>query len=370
MSTTDINFMEKLSELKKEKDVLYTLKIAIEQEKYDLKHLSSTTKRKREEILALLSKYDISVRVDDKNSLSVSENPEETKELLAKINETLKKLEQEVKSLRKSMFQLLDQVLIIPSWKNLLQTEFNGFYNNQAVEKIMMNPIIFLSDVALTSIESTIREPFILIFGAGLYWVKFSLGRSTLITDSREINALLLPLDLYEKAIDDSTSMFVGTRDALDTNVPATIKMTENFISIPFNIATAPQRTQMRLRGIIMRNVFHPFRELVDSFYQHCKNQTNYAYEEGLKILSAGLSTQKPLYFNEILTERPLSSAYMRLTAGLKNIQAKAKKIIGDFDIDQESLNEFVRKARILADCFSEVGFEILTNWDPERPLF
>ncbi len=284
-----------------------------------------------------------------------------------KIERRLEEIRKEMENLKIKLFGSLDQLIIIPSWRQLLGSTFKGFYINQMVQEITMDPVFFLTDVAMTSFEVTIGEPFMLILGAGFYWVKFSVGMSSLIIDSRELNGLILPLNLYEKALEDSESLLLATSSNTDEDTATNLRMTENFISIPFSIILTPRMTQMRLRGILARNVFHPYHEPLEAFYRKCRDETSYNKDDGLKFLVAGLSSKIPLYYNEILTEKELSRDYMRLTAGIKNIQPKLGKIIQDLDLDREILDETLIKARILANDFADIGYRLLVKWDPGK---
>ena len=119
----------------------------------------------------------------------------------------------------------------------------------------------------------------------------------------------------------------------------------------------------MFLRGVIARNVIHPNREAYDLLVNICKDTNSFNSEEGFKILSGGLSTKIPLYTNEILTEKPIQrNNYSNLTAGIKNIQPKVKKIITDLQIGTMKADLFEKMNRIKKD-FIKIGHPRLTDW-------
>jgi hypothetical protein len=67
---------------------------------------------------------------------------------------------------------------------------------------------------------------------------------------------------------------------------------------------------------------------------------------------------------NEILTEKPLSADYSRLTAGLKNIQPKLEKIVIDLQIDGLRQPIF-DKIILMKKEFAEIGYPRFLDWMP-----
>ena len=270
-----------------------------------------------------------------------------------KIDQRIKEIDKTIIELRKSVFGVLDQLLFIPSWRKLLGSHFNGFYLNQPVQKIFQDTIVFLPNIALSGFEETTGEPFFLITGLGIYWVKFQLGPGSIVTDYREITGIVLPLDLYEKAQDISGSILDSEK----------MRMTEFMTSIPFSIILAKRTTQMYLRGVLARNVFLPNKECFDQLLASCNDPNSFNKEEGLKILSGGLSTQIQLYNNELLTEKKLDN-YSNLIAGIKNIQPKLDKILENLQL--ESMREgFFTKIDQIKREFREIGRDYLLEWMP-----
>ncbi len=276
------------------------------------------------------------------------------KSLFDRINTRVQEIEKLILDLRESVLGSLDQILFIPSWRKLIGSDhFNGFYLNQPVQKIFQDSIILLPDVALSGFEETTGEPFFLITGLGIYWVKFELGAGSIVTDYREITGIVLPLDTYEKALDISGSVLDSEK----------IKMTEYLTSIPFSLILAKRTTQMYLRGVLARNVFLPNKECFDQFIACCENSNAFPTDEGHKILSGGLSTQIQLYTNELLTEMNLEG-YSKLIAGIKNTQPKLNKILGDLQLDS-TREGFFKKIHLMKREFIEIGRKYLLDWVP-----
>jgi hypothetical protein len=249
----------------------------------------------------------------------------------------------------------LKQIFLIPSWRKLLGTDpnFKGFYLNKPVYEIIHDNVLFLPDFAVTGFEETMGEPFIFLSGVGIYYVQFRLSPGEIITDYREITGLVLPMDLYDKA--QTSASLVSSKDLL---------MTELMTTIPFALFEAEQTKQMYLRGVIARNIFHPYKESFNQLVKVCEDQNTFGLDDGLKVLSGGLNQEISLYMNEILTEKPLSADYSRLTAGLKNIQPKLEKIVIDLQIDGLRQPIF-DKITLMKKEFVEIGYPKFLDWMP-----
>ncbi len=248
----------------------------------------------------------------------------------------------------------LKQIFLIPSWRKLLGNDpFKGFYLNQPVYEIIHDNVIFLPDFAVTGFEETLGEPFIFLSGIGIYYTQFRLTPGEIIDDYREITGIVLPMDLYDKA--QTSASLVNSKDLV---------MTELMTTIPFALFEAEQTKQMYLRGVIARNIFHPYKESFNQLLKVCRDESSLSIDDGLKVLSGGLNVGMPLYTNEILTEKPLSTDYTRLTAGLKNIQPKLEKIVTDLQI--EGLRQPIfDKIDLMKKEFEEVGYPKFLDWMP-----
>ncbi|MFX0086240.1 MAG: hypothetical protein ACFFAU_11210 [Candidatus Hodarchaeota archaeon] len=342
MSQREKEIEEKISQLEAEKKILNAINAYYEQNLsyYELEEISGISIR---EFKKFQQDHDYPYRVGGFNRNQVFD----------RITNRLKDIDKEIYKLREKVFGILDQILFIPSWRKLIDSNFNGFYLNQPVTKIHQDTIVFLPDIALTGFEETTGESFFLITGLGIYWVKFELGAGSLVTDYREITGIVLPLDLYEKAQDEAGSVLSSEK----------IRMTEYMTSIPFSIILEKQSTQMYLRGVLARNVFLPNKECFDQIIESCIDPNSFKKDEGLKILSGGLSTQIPLYTNELLTEKELSG-YSNLIAGIKNIQPKLHKILANLQLETTE-NAFFSKIMQMKREFREIGRKYLVDWVP-----
>jgi len=250
----------------------------------------------------------------------------------------------------------LTQILFFPSWRKLIgEDDFKGSYLNQAVYEVLRDNVILLPDLFLTGTDTTTGEPYIFISGAGAYYVQFRLSPGEIITDHREISGIILPLEVYEKAKDISGSLVNSDK----------LMMTEYIISIPFSLILTKQTTQMYLRGVIARNVLHPFKDCFNQFLKVCKNPQSLNLKEGYKILSGGLSMTTSAFRNQILTEKELDE-YSKPIAGLKSFKPEAGELIQNLQLKEEKVKSSIfEKIRLIKKDFLETGYPKLLDWMP-----
>jgi hypothetical protein len=248
----------------------------------------------------------------------------------------------------------LKQILFIPSWRKMIAREyFKGFYLNQPVHEIIHDNVILLPDFAVTGIEETLGEAFIMLTGVGIYYTQFRIRPGEIIDAYREITGIVLPLDIYEKSQDLSGSI-------VDTD---NLLMTEYMTTIPFSLFNVEQTKQMYLRGVVARNIYHPYKECFEKLLEICRDPNSLSIDDGLKVLSGGLNKELPLYTNEILTEIDIGG-YSRLIAGIKNIQPKLEKIMSDLQLQGLKVPIF-QKIREIKKDYVEIGYPQLLDWMP-----
>ncbi|MFX0204657.1 MAG: hypothetical protein ACFFDT_01635 [Candidatus Hodarchaeota archaeon] len=342
MSQPQKEIEKKISELEAEKRILGGIK-AYYGQNLSYAELEEITGITMPELKRYQNDHDYPYRLGLQNMKSVIE----------KADQRIQEIDEQILEIKDKIFGALDQILFIPSWRKLINSNFNGFYLNQPVQQIFQDNIVLLPDVALSGFEETTGEPFFLITGLGVYWVKFQLGPGSIVTDHREITGIVLPLDIYERAQDVSGSILNSEK----------LRMTEYMTSIPFSIIFAPRTTQMYLRGVLARNVFLPNKECFDQLLTSCNDPNSFSQDEGLKILSGGLSTKIQLYTNELLTEKQLDK-YSNLIAGIKNTQPKLNKILANLQLESMRDGVFTNIHQMKRE-FREIGRNLLLDWMP-----
>ncbi|MHA2389543.1 MAG: hypothetical protein ACXACW_12560 [Candidatus Hodarchaeales archaeon] len=128
MSQREREISDKIASLEKEKKILEGTRAYYEQNlSYsDLEELSGISIR---EFKRFQSDNEFPYRVGSFNRQAIYN----------KIQQRTNDIIQEIGKLRGSVFGALDQLLFIPSWQNMIDSSFNGFYLNQPVQKIFQD---------------------------------------------------------------------------------------------------------------------------------------------------------------------------------------------------------------------------------------
>lgn len=235
-------------------------------------------------------------------------------------------------------------ILIIPRWNDLLGTGFKGFYANRIVSKIHLDAVIMLSSLECAITEKTGTSYF--LFGTGLYFLKFELDNGRYILDQRELNGLLLADFVYDYMATAKQIAFTNEEDVI---------INELAVKIPINLSKKTETQQAFIKGLLMRNVFIPYKEVILRLLEQGKKEDSYSVDQtGYKILSS-----HPNNFNRILVSDAFKtvkhSDYIQPTAGVSNIQFLADKLLGEFFSSHElqtikqsikSLKEIVTKGK------------------------
>lgn len=248
---------------------------------------------------------------------------------------------------------ILKEIWFFPSWNQLIDTNFKGFYLNQPVMELKRDSVLLIPDITLTGTDETTGEAFILVVGVGVYYAQFSISLGKIITDFREICGIVLPTEAFIRAQDQASSTINSQK----------LEMTEYMTKIPFTFLLERETTQMYMRGVVTRNIMHPNKEIFDLLEKLCKSKTSLSEEEGFKILSGGLSAEHSIYKNELLTEKQIPE-YSRITAGLKNVKPTLGKIMSTLQLEEMRAQIFKNIKQIKHD-YTTIGLPRLRDWMP-----
>lgn len=312
--------------------------------------------------IAMLREKDFPNRQDARNKgLTIEED----------IEKYISTINKRIFSLREAITGSLDQLIIIPSWRKLLGTDFRGFYKTQSVNKIYYDSLILLSHIAVPVSDSVRGELSMLITGVGIYFTKFEITKgiagkvSGVVTDFRPIDGFLLPLDLWSKAQSSDSMIIKPQSNEFESHGAFTY--TENLIDIPFSLFTSKRTLQAYARGVLARNVFIPLKEAIDTFVKHCKETQARKMDNSLRLLLGGLSAAgEPIFQNEILIEKDEGSAYMDMIPGIKNIKMQLDRIAVDLELNIFR-KELLEAQPSLKKDFVEVGYPNLKEWIPHE---
>lgn len=217
-------------------------------------------------------------------------------------------------------------MFIIPRWNDLLGTSFKGFYANRIVSNIHLDSVIMFSSLECSITEKTGTS--YLLFGCGLYFLKFELDNRTYIIDQRELNGLLLSDFVYD---------YMATAPQVTLENDDDVIMNELAIKIPIDLSNKSPTKKTFIRGVLMRNVFVPYKEVILRMLEQGQKKGTYDIEQtGYKLLSS-----HPGNFNRILLSEAFRfdksvKDYIKPTAGVSNIHFLADKILNEFFSPEE----------------------------------
>lgn len=237
-------------------------------------------------------------------------------------------------------------ILIIPRWSELLGILFKGFYAKKIVSKIHLDTVIMITCLECAVTEKTGTSYF--LFGTGLYFLKFELDSGRYILDQREINTLILSDFVYDYMVTAKEIALENDDDVI---------LNEMAVKIPLDLSQKTGTQQVFIKGVLTRNVFIPYKEVILRMLEQGQKEDAYsALETGYKILSS-----HPSNFNRILLSDAFKMAdhskYIKPTAGVKNIQFVADKIMNDFFSSYE-LSTIKYSIKTLKHIFDKVEFD------------
>lgn len=218
-------------------------------------------------------------------------------------------------------------LIIIPSWGNVVGYPDMGYYvtKNQKVRNIISDPVIFF---ARKSARVHTKSGYIyFIFGLGEIYLKFEMQNGKYITDKRELNCIMLQDFAYDFA---SSGKNIALEDDKD------IIFNETIIKIPFDMSFKSPSQKTFISGVIMRNAFIPYKDILVEMMDAVRNQSNsnFVFDNmDYLMLSA---TQD--HFNELLiSEKALSrKEYSTITALIGKIIPISDKVIDETFNDVE----------------------------------
>ncbi|NVM54058.1 MAG: hypothetical protein HWN66_10195 [Candidatus Helarchaeota archaeon] len=253
-------------------------------------------------------------------------------------------------------------IFIIPRWNDLLGTSFKGFYANRIVSKIHLDSVIMFSSLECAVTEKTGTSYF--LFGCGLYFLKFELDNGTYILDQRELNGLLLSDFVYD---------YMATAPQVTLSDDDDVIINELGIKIPLDLSNKTVTKQTFIRGVLMRNIFVPYKEVILRMLEQGQKKESYDVDQtGFKLLSS-----HPSNYNRILLSEAFKfgnyAEYIKPTAGVSNIHFLADKILNEF-FSPEDLTRISKSISSLKEILERVEvdtgflFSMLETINKELP--
>lgn len=280
-------------------------------------------------------------------------------EIIKSIDEEIERIDKELKlaRLREIESKNLNSLLIIPSWSSILERKTLGFYLNRPVIEIRKDTIIMLNN-EIEIVQDKLGVQLAMISGPGILFTEFSLDKGKFITNVREINMLLLPMDHFEKLM-SAPPIFEG--DIHGSTINELITM------IPFSIIEEAYSIQAMLRGVISRNIFLPNKAAIDAFNAVIKDPDSFKPQHGFSILSA-----HPDYYNRLMLtgeENPNAIArgdtsYSLSSAGIASI-VNGRTLLKEIIPEKAKQEQLLIKIRDVKFQYIQTGEKLIYDWIP-----
>lgn len=279
---------------------------------------------------------------------------EDRQQYITNIDDEISSITKDLKQARLSEIQSkeLNSLIIIPSWSKVLEYQTKGFYLNRPVLELKKDTIVMLSYDIIEKKDKFGKELFLLT-GPAIFYTEFSLDKGHYTTDFREINTIVLPLEILQRVM-DAPPIF-------DSKIDATIN--ELISIIPFSLIEESASIQALLKGIVSRNIFMPNRNAIDTFTREIASPKSFHPSDGFKTLSAHEE-----YFNRLLLSKPppqaRGDASINLTsAGIASILVDTS--LEDEFFDEKEKNRLLLTFRDLKKEFNETGKRLIADFMP-----
>jgi hypothetical protein len=198
----------------------------------------------------------------------------------------------------------------MPSWGAVLGFQTLGEYFHQPVAEIQNDPLIFFacSECAVTTSKGTVYY----LFGIGQYAVKFKVDQGGYIRDNKLITAIALADFVYDH-IATATPLSIITNPEITVN--------QKVYRIPLHLKFVSEQNKSLVKGLLMRNLFVPFKEVLLEFFGKLKSdRVSALIQAGPLTLSATTESFNTLLLPDSMKGHP-DKTYTQLTAGLQTLQ-------------------------------------------------
>ncbi len=228
--------------------------------------------------------------------------------------------------LPKQSLGLLRSLILISDWISFTdpykQKDKRWFYKNQEVESIEKSSVIFIpvdySRLILYNLS------YILLYGAGIYWTKFSIKKKTITTDTRYLTGLVIPEETWLNN-HFNTEPFVFP-PPYDFMIAGGNLLEFSFTTLQVQEDYSGQSRRAFERGTILTQLVFPLKEPLVMLRKATEKleEFDYANAPPLRVLMSEFFNG--IFVNEIALESP-NSAYEENIPGIRRIKPNLLEI-------------------------------------------
>jgi len=242
-----------------------------------------------------------------------------------------------------------NMLFVIPSWGDLLGYPTLGKYANHYVSKIDSDLVIFFAGIECTLPIKRASENRWLhyLFGLGYYYSKFELKSGRYITDGRQLTGLILADFVYDYLASLRNITLDQDRDVI---------IADRLIKVPIDLSYKSNTEKSFIQGVLMRNVFIPYKDIFLEVMETIQNKESYQLENGHMILSTYWDFYNSILISTKMNEN-LKSTYLNPTAGLNNISLGVDQHLKNI-FSASELKKIEKKISSLRDNFSTLAYD------------
>jgi hypothetical protein len=249
---------------------------------------------------------------------------------------------------------LLKSLIVISDWISFADpskpTDSPWFYKNQEVESIDRTSVIFIP-VDFSRLILYNRS-YLLLYGAGIYWTKFSLKRKSIITDARYLTGLVIP-EVTWLANHFHTEPFVFP-PPYDFMIVG-----DNLLEFSFNTLQSQEDLleegrRAFGRGKILTQLIFPLKEPLVMLRKATENHEEFDYIPApMRVLMSEFFNK--IFVNEIALE-VTDSSYEESTPGVRRIKANLLEIFPKAWSNEAYLDGLRRQVSKISNDFASIG--------------
>jgi hypothetical protein len=265
---------------------------------------------------------------------------------------------------RKHPLGKLRSVIVISDWISFAEhysfpdkpTDVKWLYKNQDVESIKTSSVIFIPVDFIRLIIN--KRSYILFYGVGIYWTKFSLKKNTVNTDARYLTGLVIPEERWlNNHFNTEPFVFHPPYDFMIAS--------ENLLEFSFNALQdqkdfAGQSRQAFGRGLLLTQLVFPLKEPLVMLRKATEKYQEFYYSTApMRILMCEFFNE--IFVNEIAVESP-NEIYEENIPGVRRIKSNLLEIFPKPWSNEVYLEGLKREVAIIAKDFALIGAPMILH--------